>query len=131
MCYIRNDKSVSKCAGRAYSINYYEPVTLTVIHNHEAEPEKLACFQVIDNIKNRARNTNDNPSTIIKSCQTVLDDESSVYMTRNINLTQMVHRVRNDKPEFKNNPNTIEEVGTSLPQTLKYSYRNELFYLGK
>ncbi len=60
-------------------------------HNHEPTPEKLPCLQSVDEIKYRAEFTNDNPRTIINRCQTKIDEESSKFMVRAANLTQMVH----------------------------------------
>ena len=74
-----NQRTV-RCSGRAYSINFYEPVLETIEHNHEPEPEKLKCLQAIDRIKIKATITNDNPRSIIKQCETCLDDESAVKM---------------------------------------------------
>ena len=130
-CERTGSKSVPKCFGRAFSIYYYEPVVVSVLHNHESNPEKLPCLQTVEEIKKRAEISNDNPRTIINTCQIGINEESSKDMIRNINLTQMIHRIRNKRPEYQANANNIMEIGSTIPPTLKITYRNEPFYLGK
>ena len=129
-CERTGSKSVPKCPGRAYSISLYEPVIITVLHNHESNPAKLACLQAVVAIKNKAKSSNDNPRSIIASCQTKLDEESSKEMIRSKNLTQMIHRIRNQRPEYQVNAATIADISSTIPPTLKVSYRDELFYFG-
>ena len=93
--------------GRAFTIGLFEPVEITVDHNHEPTPEKLPCLQSVDEIKYRAQFTNENPRTIINGCQTKIDEESSKYMVRSTNLAQMVHRKRNERPEFQDNASNV------------------------
>ena len=52
-------------------------------------------------------------------------------MVRPANLTQMVHRKRNERPEFQENANNVLEIAEKIPAELRQSYRKELFYLGK
>ena len=101
-----------------------------MLHNHESNPAKLACLQAVVAIKNKAKSSNDNPRSIIASCQTKLDEESSKEMIRNKNLTQMIHRIRNQRPEYQVNAATIADISSTIPPTLKVSYRDELFYFG-
>ena len=130
-CERTGSKNRPKCGGRAYTINFYEPVVVSVDHNHEPEPERLACLKVVNQCKSKAViQPNDNPRSIINACQTELDEESSRAMTRQANLVIIIHLARNTKPENQMNANDIEDIVTMLPEQLKYSYRNELFLLG-
>jgi hypothetical protein len=51
-------------------------------------------------------------------------------MVRAANLTQMVHRKRNERPEFQENADNVLEIAVKIPPELRQSYRKELFYLG-
>jgi hypothetical protein len=93
-------------------------------------PEKVKCLDVIKKIKDTAARTSENPRKIIRTAQTVLDEESSKIMTRQRNLTQMIHRVRILKINDEKNPTSLDEVSESIPPSLRNTYRNELFYFG-
>jgi hypothetical protein len=56
-CERTGNQTTPKCNCRAYSIDYYEPVTLSVNHNHEPMPEKVKCLDVIKKIKDTAART--------------------------------------------------------------------------
>jgi hypothetical protein len=46
-CERTGNKTQAKCSGRAYTTKLFEPVNVTQEHNHEPEPERLACHEVI------------------------------------------------------------------------------------
>ena len=128
-CERTGNKTNVKCGGRAYTTNHYEPVTVTKQHNHEPEPERLACHEVIDLLKQQAVITNDNPRSLIKRAQTGLTDESSSKMRRHRNLTAMINRKRNKKADHGLNALSIAE--TEVPELLKVTYKDQKFYYGK
>ena len=130
-CERTGNKTIPKCPGRVYSINYYEPITVTVVHNHEPVPEKLNCLVAIDKIKQKALDSNENPRSIIRASQTNVDEEAAVIMVRQKNLTQMINRIRNSKIDHGQNPSCMEDVSESIAPSLKQTYRNEMFYLGE
>ena len=127
-CERTGNKTTVKCSGRAYSINHYEPVLETVNHNHEPEPEKTKCYQIVDLIKDHAASTNDNPRSIIKKNEIELDDESAAKMVRHHNLRQIINRTRSKRADYGPNATSIEEI--ECPDALKVTYKGDKFYFG-
>ena len=108
-------------------IGFLQPVTVSVEHNHEPEPDKEEVLKCVGRIIKRAYLTNENPRTIIKECLELLSSESAMQMPRMNALTQRIIRIRKKKIAHGPNPTTRAEI--DIPEALKKTIRNALFFI--
>ena len=94
---------------------------------HVPDPALMEVFITENEIKSRAQNTRDQPRSIIKNSQIGLSKEASAKMKRAAALRAFINRIRSDKPTYGTNPTSLK--GISIPDTLRYTYSNELFLL--
>ena len=129
-----NGKLISVyCPGRCHTINdrQLKIVTahqsLVVNRIHLPDPALPECFEALESTKEMAKNTTENPRTIIKKSQLSFSEEAASKMTRQVNIRFMIKRIRSHKPTYGPNPATMADL--VVPDPLKYTYNNELFLL--
>jgi hypothetical protein len=85
----------------------------------------METFEALENCKEMAKTTTENPRSIIKKSQLNLSNEAAAKMKRHKNITSMISRIRSDKPTYVPNPLSLAEI--VVPDPLRYTYSNELF----
>jgi len=121
-CERTGNKTTPKCPGRAYTIGYCQPVNVTIGHNHELDLVQEEVNFYLTKIIHRAKITNDEPKSIIKTCLVGISKEAAKSITRANALTQRIIRTRQKKVDYGPNPSTIHEI--DIPVSLRTSFRN-------
>lgn len=88
-----NSKKYVKCPARIHTIDD-AVVKFVNEHNHLPVPERKKCLEVVNEIKCKAKITNEKPRSIITSSQTTLNDIEAAIMTRKNNLNQRINYQR-------------------------------------
>ena len=85
----------------------------------------MECFVALEETKQMAKNTTENPRSIIKKAQLNLSDKAAAKMKRHKNITTMIGRIRSHKPTY--GPNALSLADIVVPYPLQYTYNGELF----
>lgn len=83
-----------ECKARAISKGLEPPLTITKSHNHQMNPAKLDYLVSINQIKQQAVESSDNPRSIIRKNQLKLSNET-ISMLKKDAVRQIIQRTRN------------------------------------
>ena len=118
-------KNYKYCPGRVHTYNDRDLKFVTAHQIHLPDPVEKECLKVNAKMKEMAKNTNENPRSIIKKCQINLSKEAAARMKKYPTIVQFVHRARSTEATYGQNPETIAEIIVPIPLTV--TYNNELF----
>ncbi|RNA18654.1 hypothetical protein BpHYR1_040038 [Brachionus plicatilis] len=107
-----------------------KPLKLTkTVHNHDSDdPEDMENILVINRIKERSKQTIENPRTIINDALSNLSSSSAHLIASKENLTQQISRVRRRQNGLsKSNPKKRMEI--SIPVQLRKTNSDSDFVL--
>jgi hypothetical protein len=96
-------------------------------HNHLPEPEHEDGLLALQEMLSIARISNDNPRTIMKTCQQNVPTENAAYMCRPVNIRQRINRIRRLKVDHGANPEDRRSIRIS--SELSRTIDGELFLL--
>ena len=129
-----NGKAVSVyCPGRCHT---FDDKSMKIITPHQSsvadklhfpDPALNETFVALEVAKNLAKNTTENPRSIIKKSQLGLSTEAAAKMKRHHNIRYMINKIRSHKPTYGPNPATLSLL--TVPEPLRFTCNNELFLL--
>jgi hypothetical protein len=129
-----NKKAVSVyCPGRCHTFN---DKSMKIITHHQSsvggklhfpDPALIETFVSLEEAKIMAKNTTENPRSIIKKSQLGLSTEAAAKMKRHHNIRYMINKIRSHKPTYGPNPANLSLL--TVPPPLRFTHNNELFLL--
>ncbi|CAF1014998.1 unnamed protein product [Brachionus calyciflorus] len=86
---------ILRCRGRDHTKGLFNPVIVVQDHDHESNPELYDKYLCLNEGKRLAKETSDNPRTIINKIQKSVSSDSAIELTRPNAMTQIINRARN------------------------------------
>ncbi|CAF0796856.1 unnamed protein product [Brachionus calyciflorus] len=120
-----NDNVLNRLERIEQAVNW-NPAIVVQDHDHESNPELYDKYLCLNEGKRLAKETSDNPRTIIYKIQKSVSSDSAIKLTRPNAMTQIINRARN---AFIGSGNFIPRSDIEIPEGLKKTIDSGTLFL--
>lgn len=120
-------KTRAACPARLTTNGFYAPVKIVTEHNHLPDDTKRNCLEVLNAIKDKARNTREAPRNIIVDSEQNLETDSAPNMPSMRCLQALISRERKRINIVPDLVDPTDILTLELPAELTKTESNEQF----